>query len=110
MVEFNCSDIIDLNELGDENDLIKVVSWVCLVLGVVLMIIFYLYFLLMRTKYDRLRKRNIFLFSVYYLGLVLTIVNYSLVVIIGRKNYSCDVYNHLDQVLQQFLIIVNSQK
>lgn len=88
---FNCSSIINTDDLEDESMLIIIVSSIFLVLSLIFFPIFYIYFIIKREQRVRLKKRNIFLFTAYYLGFFLTSIFLSSFAIVGIKHYSCHV-------------------
>lgn len=88
---FNCRSIVNTDDLEDESMLIIIVSSIFLVLSLIFFPIFYIYFIIKREQCVRLKKRNIFLFTAYYLGFFLTSIFLSSFAIVGIKNYSCHV-------------------
>lgn len=105
----NCSLLVILEEedvFADKSQpFLFAFSWFSLILIGVLFPAFYIYFLVNRRKYERLRKRNLFFFTTFYTGFAIVAVNFSLRGVFGVKNYPCDMYFLLGDFTVTFLFL-----
>lgn len=104
---FSCEEYVgDIDELEDSQLGLQIISLILLAAGVIIVSTCYIYYLTQRKKYEILQRRNIFLQTVFVIGVLVLIVNYCLRSYIGSRNFSCRLYSLL--VTVQLIFVLQS--